>query len=525
MLELLSGPLAVDQEHAARLYVTDNREALRNIGRVMAGDKVSLVDIIGRTDRMVAETQMRNGHAAGLLGVVLEVRLYILVGVVADDLDGVLVRTNRAVAAKAPEFAFGRAFRRSVRGGDFGQGGVGHVVHDADGKLALGRARLELLVNSEYRGRGRILGAQAVAAADNSDIILARIRERGDNVHIERVALRAGFLGAVEDSDLLRSRRDGFEKLVRSKRAVQADFDQADLLAVGVQVIDDFLCNVADGAHRDDHAVGVLCAVIVEQLVVGAELGVDLAHILLNDARDSVIILVRSLAVLEEDVAVLVGTAHDSALGVQGALAERIDRVHVAHLGEVVIIPDLDLLDFVGGTEAVKEVDERHAALDGGEVRNRGEIHDLLRVGLGEHRKAGLAAGHNVGVVAEDVQRMGRYGTGGNMEYAGQKLAGDLVHIRDHQEQALGSGVGGSQRACREGAVHGACRARLGLHFNDLDGRAEDVLLTGGSPLVNAVCHGARGGDRVDPRYFRERIGYVRGSSIAVHGLHFSCHD
>ncbi len=108
------------------------------------------------------------------------------------------------------------------------------------------------------------------------------------------------------------------------------------------------------------------------------------------------------------------------------------------------------------GAEAVEEVDERDAALDGGQVRHGGQIHDLLRVGLGEHGEAGLAAGHNVGMVAENVQRVGGNRTRGNMEYARQQLASDLVHVRDHQEQALRSGVGGGQRAGCERAVHGA---------------------------------------------------------------------
>ena len=33
------------------------------------------------------------------------------------------------------------------------------------------------------------------------------------------------------------------------------------------------------------------------------------------------------------------------------------------------------------------------------------QIHDLLHVALAQHGKAGLAAGHDVGVVTEDVQR------------------------------------------------------------------------------------------------------------------------
>ena len=71
----------------------------------MAGDEVSLVDVVGRTDGLVAETQVGNGDAAGLLGVILEVSLNVLVSVIADDLDGVLVSADGAVAAQTPELA------------------------------------------------------------------------------------------------------------------------------------------------------------------------------------------------------------------------------------------------------------------------------------------------------------------------------------------------------------------------------------------------------------------------------------
>ena len=109
---------------------------------------------------------------------------------------------------------------------------------------------------------------------------------------------------------------------------------------------------------------------------------------------------------LEEDIAVLVRAAHHGALGVESALAERVDSVHVGHFLEILIVPDLDLLDLVRGSEAVKEVDERNSALDGSQMRDSREIHDLLRVGLSQHRETGLAARVYVRMVAEDVQRV-----------------------------------------------------------------------------------------------------------------------
>ena len=172
---------------------------------------------------------------------------------------------------------------------------------------------------------------------------------------------------------------------------------------MGVQVVDDLLGHVADGAHGHDDAVSVGGAVVVEQLVVGAQLGVDLVHVLLHHGGQGGVVAVAGLAVLEEDVAVLVAAAHMGMLGVQGVAAELGHGVHVAHILQVLVVPDSDLLDLVGGAEAVEEVDEGDLALQRGQMGHGGQIHDLLDVALAQHGEAGLAAGHDVGVVAEDV--------------------------------------------------------------------------------------------------------------------------
>ena len=308
------------------------------------------------------------------------------------------------------------------------------------------------------------------------------------------------------------------------ERAEQADLDQADLLAVGVQVVDDLLERVAEGAHADHDAVGVGGAVVVEQAVIGAELGVDLAHVVLDDRGQRVIRLVAGLAVLEEDVAVLVRAARGGVLGVERVIAEGLDGVHVAHLGEIGVVPGGDLLDLMGGAEAVEEVQERDLALDGGEVRHGSQIHDLLDVALGEHGEAGLAAGHDVGVIAEDVERVGGDAAGGHVEDARQALARDLVHVRDHEQQALGRRVGRGQSTGAERAVDRTGGTGLGLHLDDVDGRTEDVLLALRGPLVDMVGHRAGRRDRVDTRNLGERIRYVCGRLVAVHGLELTRH-
>ena len=524
VIELVEVPLAVDQEHAAGLDVTDDGEALGDVAGHVAGHEVSLVDVVGAADSLITEAQVGDGHAASLLGVVLEVSLHVLVGVVADDLDGVLVGAHGTVAAQTPELALDGALGSRVGRGLLLQGQVSHVVLDAQSEQTLGLSLGQLLIHSEHAGGGSILGAQTVTTTDDIDVGAAAVGQSGDNIQVQRLALSAGLLGAVQHSDVLAGGGDGSQQLVGTERTIQTHLHQTHLLAVSVQVVDDFLSHVADGAHGDDDAVSVGSAVVVEQLVVGAQLLIDLAHVLLDDLGDSVIVGVGGLTVLEEDVAVLVRTAHHGVIGVEGAGAERSHGVHVAHLSQILVIPHGNLLDLVRGTEAVEEVDEGDTALQGSQVSHSRQVHDLLGVGLTQHGKAGLTASHNVGVIAKDVQSMAGHSTGGDMEHGGQQLTGNLVHVGDHQKQTLGCGVGGGQGASGQRAVDGTGSTSLGLHLHNLHGLAEDVLPASSGPLIHIVSHGAGRSDGVNTRNLCECVGHVSGSGVAVHSFELTCH-
>lgn len=75
----------------------------------MAGNEISLVDKVGRFDRSFSESQMRNGYAARLLGIVSKICLSVKIRMVSDDLDRILVGAYRTVGSQSPEFAGGRA--------------------------------------------------------------------------------------------------------------------------------------------------------------------------------------------------------------------------------------------------------------------------------------------------------------------------------------------------------------------------------------------------------------------------------
>ena len=72
---LFRSPLAVKKELSAGLYIVYYLIVLEDIRRIVAGNEVCLGYIVRGLDRLITESEVRNGNAAGLLGVVLEVSL------------------------------------------------------------------------------------------------------------------------------------------------------------------------------------------------------------------------------------------------------------------------------------------------------------------------------------------------------------------------------------------------------------------------------------------------------------------
>ena len=106
--------------------------------------------------------------------------------------------------------------------------------------------------------------------------------------------------------------------------------------------------------------------------------------------------------------------------------------------------------------------------------------------------KAGLTAGHHVGVVAKDAQGMRGQRAGAHVEHAGQQLAGDLYILGIISRRPwLAVKVVVSAPAARLPCT-GARRARLGLHFAYVNGLAEEVLRTTRRPFIHYFRHGGR---------------------------------
>ena len=358
-VHLLDRPRAVEQEDAAVLEVADH-VVLDDIGRVVAGDEVRLVDQVCALDGLVAESQVRDGDAARLLGVVGEVSLSVLFGVVADDLDRVLVAADGAVRAETVELAADRAGGSRVDLLGDGQRAPGHVVVDADGEVAHRLFGVHVLEHGvDHRGV-ELLAAEPVSAADDLDVA-ARLVEGGDDVEIERFARAAALFDAVEHGDLLDARGDRSRKLRDVERTIEPDFEHAGLAAVRVEVVDRLFDRLRAAAHQHDDLFGVLRAVVFIQRVASAGDLEHVVHRLFDDRGDGVVILVARLSSLEVDVGVLRGASLSGMLGVERARLEFLDVGHVLFVDDLLdvgIVDHLHLGDLVRGAEAVEEVQE-----------------------------------------------------------------------------------------------------------------------------------------------------------------------
>ena len=99
-----------------------------------------------------------------------------------------------------------------------------------------------------------------------------------------------------------------------------------------------------------------------------------------------------------------------------------------------------DFLDFVAGTESIEEVDEGDAGFERDGRSDQGHIVGFLDGVTRQQAYARLAAGHHVGVIAENRQGLARQRSGRDVEAGRRQFAGELVECGDHQQQALASG-------------------------------------------------------------------------------------
>ena len=487
---------------------------------LVAADEARLLHEVGRADRLRPEAEVRDRLRAGLLRVVDEVALR-MQALVPEDLDRVLVRADRPVRAEAEEDRAHRLGRLDVERRVVVEARPGDVVLDADREPAPRPLSRQLGEHARNHARRELLRGQAVAAADDPRhhrplAVAERLGQRRDRVEEERLADRAGLLRPVEDGDVAHGCGQRLGERLRRERPVQPHLRHADTLAARGERRDGLLHRLPARPHHHEHALGLRVPEVVDDVVAAAGALGEERHRVLDGVRDAGVEGVDRLARLEVDVRVLRRAADERPLRRERPAAMRPHELLGHQRAQVVVGEQLDRVQLVRGSEPVEEVHERHPGLERRGLRDEREVVGLLNRGRGEQREARLADRHHVGVVAEDRQPLRRERPGGHVQHRRRQLAGDLVHVRDHQQQALRGGERRRQRAALQRTVQGAGRPALALHLDHRGHGAPDVGPPLARPLVGQLGHRRRGRDRVDAADLVQPVGDRGRRFVAV---------
>ncbi len=406
---------------------------------------------------------------------------------VPEDLDRVLVRPDRPVGAEAEEDRSHRLGRLDVERRIVFQARPGDVVVDADREPAPRPLSGKLGEHAHDHSRRELLRGQAVPATDDPGhhrprAVAERIGERCDRVEEERLADRPRLLRPVEHSDVAHGRRQRVGESLRGERPVEADLHDADALATGVQPVDTLLHRLATGSHHHEDSFGLRVPRVVDDSVAATRALCETCHRLLDDARDTGVEGVDGLARLEVDIRVLRRASNERPFRRERPAAMCLDELLGHESAQVVVREQFNRVQLVRGSEPVEEVHERNPRPERCGLRDQRQVVSLLHRRRGEQREAGLADRHHVGVVAEDRQALRRERTGSDVKHGRRQLAGDLVHVRDHQQQALRGRERRRQRAALERAVERAGGPAFALHLDHRRHGAPDVRPTRDSP-------------------------------------------
>ena len=155
--------------------------------------------------------------------------------------------------------------------------------------------------------------------------------------------------------------------------------------------------------------------------------------------------------------------------------AVRADQLRRDQRAQVVVGEHLDRVQLVRGAEPVEEVHERHprrsVAAWATSARSWASCTDAEASSAKPVWRTAITSEWSPKIDSPCAASDAR----GHVQHRRGQLTGDLVHVRDHQQQALRGGERRRQRAALQRAVQRARRAALALHLHHRGHRAPDV--------------------------------------------------
>ena len=156
------------------------------------------------------------------------------------------------------------------------------VVADADGEVRRAAGVRQALEHGPRHARRELLRAEPVAAADDPRAAAARAGSPSASApttfRYSGSPREPGSFVRSSDGDRLRRRRQRREERLHAEGEEEAHRDDPDLLAPRHQPVDGLDDRLDRAAHRDDHALGLGMAVVVEEVVGAAGRGGQHVH-------------------------------------------------------------------------------------------------------------------------------------------------------------------------------------------------------------------------------------------------------
>ena len=403
----------------------------------VASHEVRRCHQIGGTNGFITKTQVRAGETAGFLRVVREVSLTIFVGSVTDNFYRVLVGTNCTVCTQSVEFGLEHTLSAHSYFFSHRQAQEGYIVIDTDREMVFRHRQGEVLINGQHLCGCRIVTTQTIASAYNEQVLTSHLVQSGFYIQIERFAIGTGFFGAVEDADTFDGLGQCLFQIFQAERTIEMNIDHTQFVSFCGFVVNDLFQALADRSHSDDDILGIGCSVIGEGTIFASGDSTDFIHIIGHHVCHSIVITVRGLTVCEEHIGILVQSACVRVHRRHSAIAERLQSLHIHQRTKVFHINSLYLLILMRCTETVKEIEERYAGLDGGKMCHTRQIHYFLYGTFRQHGKSGLPTCHHILMVTEDTEHMAGQRACRYMKDGRKQFSCNLIHVRNHQQQAL----------------------------------------------------------------------------------------
>ena len=298
--KLIYIPRTVKKEGTAILYIL-NHIILMYIWRIVTGNKICFIDKIGRVNLLITETKVRNSYTAWFLWIIVKISLCIFICMITDNLNRVLISTDSTVCTKSPELTGSSSCRSCSRVLCDIERKVSYIILDTDSKSWL----FCILVSCNNLCRSCILRTKTITACGNKAGLKLSSAKWSHNIKVKRLTKRTRLFCTVKYDDVLNSLRKSSNKMLSWEWSVEANLNNTNLVSVSIHIINSLIYSFANWTHSYNYSVCILCSIVIEKLVVSANLSINLIHIILYNFRHNIIETVRSFSCLEEDIRVL----------------------------------------------------------------------------------------------------------------------------------------------------------------------------------------------------------------------------